>query len=221
MLVCHISDTHGFHHLLDIDTNVDLIIHTGDCSNSRNNSVNSNEVFTFLEWYSSLKIKNKIYIGGNHDFSIYNKLVSKKDFIDRGIIYLENEHANVCGLKVFGSPVTPSFNNWAWNVARHKTFNYWNMIESDTDIILCHGGCRYILDEAICFETGKPIHVGCKSLLNKVLEVKPKLFLHGHLHPNDNCFNYGHYFNGETIFSNASMLNHHTNGFNKPLYYTI
>lgn len=221
MKIAHISDSHGFHDHIDIDKDTDIVIFTGDCSNSRNLAVNSNEVLNFLNWYSRLEVANKIMISGNHDVSIYHKYISKKDITDLGITYLENEHVKLCGLKFFGSPVTPSFNNWAWNVARHKTSNYWDMIENDTDVILCHGPCRYILDNAIDFENGKVIHVGCKSLLNKVLEIGCPLFLHGHLHNNKNCFNYGTYFNGKTTFSNASMLNHNNKDFNEVIYHTF
>lgn len=221
MKLAHISDSHGFHNHIVLEDNIDIICHTGDIANNRNLAINSNEVINFIDWYSSLNIKYKLLICGNHDLSVYHKYITKKDFESNGIIYLENESITIEGYKIYGTPITPTFNDWAWNVARHKTIKYWNMIDDDSDIVLCHGPCRYLLDETICFETGKNIHVGCKSLLNRILDIQPTLFLHGHLHNNKNCYNYGSYFNGKTIFSNASTLNHHNEIMNKPLYYVI
>ena len=85
MKIWHISDTHGFHNQLVIPKGIDLVIHTGDCSNYKDPFPNENEVRKFIDWYEQVPIPNKIFIPGNHDTSIERGLVKASDFISRGI----------------------------------------------------------------------------------------------------------------------------------------
>ena len=69
MKICVTSDTHNLQQYIDIDTNVDTIIHCGDFTSSKKG--NKQDTIEFLNWYSSLYIKNKILIAGNHDSYLY------------------------------------------------------------------------------------------------------------------------------------------------------
>ena len=82
MRIWHISDTHTFHNLLTIPQGIDIVIHSGDCSNPRDPYTNEPEVRDFIHWFKSLPIQHKIYVAGNHDTSIEKKLITKKDFQD-------------------------------------------------------------------------------------------------------------------------------------------
>lgn len=124
MKILAISDTHGFHnefHKLDFN-GIDMIIHAGDISNSKSPSFNEGEVLNFLDWYSSLKVKHKILVAGNHDTSIEAKLVNPKEF--KNITYLYHESTTIEGINIFGSPYTPIFCNWAFNKDRSKLDAY-------------------------------------------------------------------------------------------------
>ena len=68
MKIWHISDTHTYHDLLQVPDDVDMVIHSGDCSNPRDPYANESEVRCFLTWFHSLNIKYKIYVAGNHEF---------------------------------------------------------------------------------------------------------------------------------------------------------
>ena len=59
MRILCLSDTHGYHERLPIDKTVDVIVHTGDFSNSygKNNIYETEE---FLSWFNSLNVKYKI-----------------------------------------------------------------------------------------------------------------------------------------------------------------
>ena len=70
MKIWHISDTHGYHDLLEIPEGIDMVIHSGDCSNPRDPYNNEPEVRGFIDWFSSLDIKYKVYVAGNHDTSL-------------------------------------------------------------------------------------------------------------------------------------------------------
>ena len=44
MKIWHISDTHTYHELLEIPKGIDMVIHSGDCSNPRDPYTNEPEV---------------------------------------------------------------------------------------------------------------------------------------------------------------------------------
>ena len=206
--IWHISDTHTFHELLTVPKNIDIVIHSGDCSNPRDPYNNEPEVRKFIEWFSKLPIKHKIYVAGNHDTSIEKGLVTKKDFVDAGIIYLENYYVNVAGLKIFGSPYTPQFGQWSFMKARHKLDRIWDKaIPDDVDIVIVHGPPRGVLDKSYN-RNGELEMCGDKSLLNRINEVKPVLVLFGHIHNCNDIINAGtfEFSTYDTVFSNGSVV---------------
>ena len=48
MKIIHVSDTHSYHGFLDISKDIDLIIHSGDASNSRCPYTNEQELRNFI-----------------------------------------------------------------------------------------------------------------------------------------------------------------------------
>ena len=208
MKIWHISDTHTFHELLEIPQGVDLVIFSGDCSNPRDPYNNEPEVRAFIDWYGNLPIKHKVFVAGNHDTSIEKGLVTKEDFSKNGIHYLENTSVEIEGLKIFGSPYTPMFGNWAFMKARHKLDRVWDSaIPDDSDIVVVHGPPKGILDLSFNRRGGIE-RCGDKSLLNRVKDVNPKLCLFGHIHNCEDIINQGtmKLSNLDTIFSNGSVM---------------
>ena len=209
MRIWHISDTHTFHNLLVIPADIDVVIFSGDCSNPRDPYTNEPEVRGFIDWYSSLKIPVKIFVAGNHDTSIEKRLVTKEDFTKHGIIYLENESITIDGIKIFGSPFTPTFGyGWSFNKDRNKLERIWRKaIDEDVDIVIVHGPPRGMLDSSYD-RAGLMEHCGDKSLMNRVMEVDPKLMLFGHIHNCKDIVNAGtRTIPGlDIIFSNGSVV---------------
>lgn len=206
--IWHISDTHSYHGLLDIPNGIDIVIHSGDCSNSRDPFNNESEVRKFIDWYRDIPIKNKVYVAGNHDTSIESKLVTKEDFQKAGITYLENEYTTILGIKIFGSPHTPRFGNWAFMKDRVKLERFWRKAMNEyCDIVVTHGPPKGALDKSYSRD-GIMEHCGDRSLLNRILEVKPKLSLFGHIHNCEDIINAGvlKFSVGETLFSNGSVV---------------
>ena len=208
MKIWHISDTHTYHDLLTIPNGIDLVIHSGDCSNPRDPYNNEPEVRDFIDWYKELPIKNKIYVAGNHDTSIEKRLVTKKDFEDNGIIYLENEYVTIEGIKIFGSPHTPQFCNWAFMKDRHKLDRFWKLaIHESCDIIVVHGPPKGCLDKS--YDRNNNMEsCGDKSLLNLVLDMQPAYMLFGHIHNCKDIINAGilKLSGYDTWFSNGSVV---------------
>jgi Icc-related predicted phosphoesterase len=208
MTILHISDTHTYHDLLKIPSGLDMIIHSGDCSNPRDPYNNEPEVRDFIDWYKEIPVKYKIYVAGNHDTSIEKGLVTKKDFEDAGIIYLENESVVIEGIKIFGSPHTPNFGNWAFMKERTKLERFWRLaIDEDVNIVVTHGPPKGILDKSYDQRNNMEA-CGDKSLLNRILEVHPTYSLFGHIHNTKDIVNAGIQKLSvcNTFFSNGSVV---------------
>lgn len=206
--ILHVSDTHTYHDLLKIPSGIDMIIHSGDCSNPRDPYNNEPEVRDFIDWYKELPVKYKIYVAGNHDTSIEKKLVLKQDFADAGIIYLEDDLVKVEDILIYGSPYTPNFGNWSFMKDRVKLERYWrNAIPDYVDIIVTHGPPKGILDKS--YDKNNYIEsCGDKSLLNRILEVQPAYCLFGHIHNCKDIINAGMQKLSicDTWFSNGSVV---------------
>lgn len=207
--IWHISDAHTFHNLLNlllVPEDVEMVIFSGDCSNPKNPFNNEPEVRAFIDWYSNLDIKYKIFVAGNHDTSIEKGLVEKSDFEKAGIIYLENDYVEIEGLKIWGSPNTPQFGQWAFMKARHKINRLWEHIPDDVDILIVHGPPKGILDHSYN-SNGVYERCGCSALAKHVLNrIKPKLMLFGHIHSTQDIINQGTMTIQNITFSNGSVV---------------
>ena len=206
--IWHIGDTHTYHNLLTIPEEIDLVIFSGDCSNPRDPYNNEPEVRGFLHWFKNLPIKHKVFVAGNHDSSIEKGLVTKDDFADNGIIYLENNHITIEGLKIWGSPHTPSFGNWCFMKQRAKLDKVWKQIPDDTDIVVVHTPPKGILD--LAYNRDHTLEFcGCSALKKRVLSLPNlKLVCFGHIHNNKDIINAGTMKLSiqDTIFSNGSVV---------------
>jgi Icc-related predicted phosphoesterase len=204
-----ISDTHGKHHQLKNLPKTDAIIHAGDVS-SRGKEF---EVEDFLLWFRELDYKYKIFIAGNHDFFFEQVSESRvNDLIPSDIIYLNDSEVVIEEIKIWGSPVSPFFYNWAFN--RHRGTDikkHWDKIPQTTDILITHGPAYKILDKT----TGSD-YAGCEDLLQSIAEIKPKVHISGHIHEG-----YGTYKNEHTIFINASVLNANYSLVNAPVVFEM
>jgi Icc-related predicted phosphoesterase len=206
--IWHIGDTHTYHGLLEIPKGIDIVIFSGDCSNPRDAYNNEPEVRNFLDWFKSLPIKHKIFVAGNHDSSIEKGLVSKDDFAISGVHYLENDHIEIEGLKIWGSPHTPTFGNWSFMKHRAKLDKVWKHIPEDTDIVVVHGPPKGILD--LSYNSDHTLEFcGCSALKKRILNLPNlKLVCFGHIHNNKDIINAGimKISKQETLFSNGSVL---------------
>ena len=211
MKIWHISDTHTKHKYLNSPKDCDIVIFSGDCSNPREPYINEMQVRDFITWFANLSIKYKIFVAGNHDTSIQAGYLTKDNFESVGITYLENSSIEIEGLKIWGSPYTPSFGiGWAYNKKREKLHDLWATIPDDTDIIITHGPPKGIMDLAYHKIDGKWLleYCGCGALLKRVFQIKPKLVCFGHIHDNEDNLNSGIRQLGTlpTIFSNGSVV---------------
>jgi Icc-related predicted phosphoesterase len=199
----------------------DLLIHSGDISSLGRKS----EVERFVKWFNDIdNYTNKVFIAGNHDMTfdreqlLRDKLAyfegkteydtecaeGKPDWLKEllgihlrpNVSYLENSDVTIDGIKIWGSPVTPSFGyGWAFNKDRgHDINEVWNTIPMDTDIVITHGPIY-----GYCDRTDRGgLNVGCEQLYHRLNEVQPRLHFSGHIHEAYGYRNtdWGYAFNG-------------------------
>ena len=204
--ITHISDTHNKHNQLNgLLPGGDLLIHSGDISSLGRKS----EVERFVKWFNDIdNYTNKVFIAGNHDMTFDREILlrdklahfegrteydtecaeGKPEWLNEllavelnpGVWYLENSDVIIDGLKIWGSPITPSFGyGWAFNKDRGYNINeVWNTIPMDTNIVITHGPIY-----GYCDRTSRGgLNVGCADLYHRLNEVKPQLHFSGHIH---------------------------------------
>jgi hypothetical protein len=184
-----ISDTHQLHDRITDIPEGDILVHCGDFTNRGTEKA----LTEFLDWFTALPHAYKVFIPGNHEEGLDKgpgrpkrlELINKYLKAHPNLTYLENSWEYVNGIKFYGSPVTPWFFNWAWNVDRGPAIAaVWEQIPDDVEVLITHGPPYGILDLVLARHAdGRDPHQGCQDLLNRVNDLKNlKLHLFGHLH---------------------------------------
>jgi Icc-related predicted phosphoesterase len=158
-----------------------ILVHAGDFTIAGNRKETENA----MRWLGrqAKKFDYVVCIPGNHDWFFYHAgaRVSRQFIQDysgaENIIYLVDEGTQLGQYYFWGSPWQPEFCNWAWNAKRGAEIKkYWDMIPTNTDILITHGPPKNILDWV-----GKD-RVGCEELAVAVTRLRPKLHIFGHIH---------------------------------------
>ncbi len=183
-----ISDTHGFHEHLVIPGG-DVLIHAGDFTLSGGLS----EVDSFDKFLGEQPHQHKLVVAGNHDFCFERQPLVAREHLTNAK-YLQDSGCEIGGYHFYGSPWQPFFMDMAFNLesdeARHEK---WEMIPSNTDILITHTPPRGILDL-----TSLGICVGCQEL-SKIIDTRNlRAHVFGHIHEA-----YGIELHGSTTYANA------------------
>ena len=225
MRILCLSDTHGYHEKFNIDETVDVIVHTRDFSNSKGKN-NIYETEEFLSWYNSLNIKHKILVAGNHD-TFFGKMVGeggRDEVVDYlkldypNIIYLQDSSITIDGVKFYGTPWCPIYNDWSFMISEDNQRKMFSKIPEDTNILLSHTPAYGILD----YSNG--VLCGSSSLLERINEIKNlgnlKYHIFGHIHMDEG--NSKEYVgNQEKYYVAVNSCNINYLGFNEPIIVEI
>uniref|UniRef100_A0A8B9KND5 Metallophosphoesterase domain containing 2b n=1 Tax=Astyanax mexicanus TaxID=7994 RepID=A0A8B9KND5_ASTMX len=178
--VC-VSDTHSRTDGIHMPYG-DVLLHTGDFTELGLPS----EVKKFNDWLGSLPYEYKVVIAGNHELTFDKDFMSelvKQDYyrfpsvsklqpedfdnvqsLLTNCIYLQDSEVMVKGFRIYGTPWTPWFNGWGFNLPRGQSLlDKWNQIPEDIDILMTHGpplGKFHHMDQSVC---------------GKVKNIKPRL----------------------------------------------
>jgi Icc-related predicted phosphoesterase len=206
MKIVAISDLHGKLIPLDKIPESDLLLIAGDIApwyhgwNLLDQAHWLRDIFS--DWLSKVSKKTNHIVGifGNHDW-VGEK--GKHLLPTLPWSYLETSSIVIDGLKIWGSPWTPFFCDWAFNYpadpmeAEKFAPDLYEKLPDGTDIVITHGPPIGILD--LCPDGHR---AGCWHLKKRIFEVKPKLHVFGHIHGAHGM---------ETIddiqFANVSVLN--------------
>jgi hypothetical protein len=92
---------------------------------------------------------------------------------------LEDEGVTLEGVKIWGSPVTPTFEDWSFTHGPAAISTYWDAISDDTDVLITHGPAYGVLDRVRTHGE----QFGCPRLRH-ALDTRLRLKLHvfGHVH---------------------------------------
>jgi Icc-related predicted phosphoesterase len=203
-----ISDTHCRHKSVSLPKG-DVLLHAGDISYKGSYS----EVADFLHWFAALPFAHKVFIAGNHDFYFERvKEAAIQKLIPEGVTYLNDSGIVINGIRIWGSPVTPWFYNWAFNRYRGAAISkHWALVPADTNLLVTHGPAFGVLDAVL---NGN--NTGDKDLLKTIEAIKPAVHLCGHIHEA-----YGQLKRGGTKFINASVLNEKYELVNPPVVFEL
>jgi len=204
-----ISDTHNGHNSVTIPL-CDILIHAGDESYRGRKE----EIEAFARWFDKQAAKHLVWIPGNHSLGVEAQWPGSKSWlsdISPRTHVLMNSDVTLEGVKIWGSPVTPWFHDWAWNEVRGQAIKkYWDMIPADTSIVVTHGPPHGILD-VVSPGTLREDHVGCEDLMAALLRIKPKVHIFGHIHEG-----YGRQQFMDTLYLNASIMDEYYDPVNLP-----
>ncbi|KAH0795635.1 metallophosphoesterase domain-containing protein 1 isoform X2 [Histomonas meleagridis] len=191
---------------------------------------NVDDVDSFRDWYLQQPFKYRVVIAGNHELTFDE--VNRDDIIQRylpyfkvpvetikshiyhdGIIYVEHDTIELMGLKIFCSPYTPFFYNWAFPLPDLEG-TVWKSIQPQTDIIVTHGPPIGILDTVSRELDGPVPREGDEFLKKKVFEIRPAIHIFGHIHES-----YGIQVHDSIVFANVSVMNRSYQVVNQPLVF--
>lgn len=214
MKITHISDTHNHLNFLTVP-DADVLIHSGDATNMGTEK----EFSKFVKDMAALPHKNKIFVSGNHDWICQrNRKLAETMLSDAGVIYLQDSEVIIDGIKFYGSPWTPAFCDWAFNLySKQETEDIFNLIPSDTDVLITHGPPAGILDTVEDIDNvGNFINVGSPELAATVSRIKPKAHLFGHIH-----FSAGNLIKDGVLYVNGAICDESNQLVNRPMVFEI
>ena len=201
MKILHLSDTHGFNdriHRLDCwihaiidEYKPDVLIHSGDFMR---HAMKYRDLVEFFDWIKWFDVKHKIIVPGNHD--MWCKNLEGNDYlrnvvVPRNIDLLINEELVISGVKFWGSPYTPAFENWGFQLYKEDGKDLWATIPDDVNVLVTHGPAHGVLDRidgnSLLSRTVGPgsrdPHLGCPFLRDRIKELNNlKAHCFGHIH---------------------------------------
>ncbi|XP_062917693.1 metallophosphoesterase MPPED2a isoform X1 [Mobula hypostoma] len=184
----------------------------------------------------TLPYEYKIVIAGNHELTFDKDFVAelvKQDYyrfpsvsklkpedfdnvqsLLTNCIYVQDSEVTVKGFQIYGTPWTPWFNGWGFNLPRGQSLlDKWNLIPEGIDVLMTHGpplGFRDWVPKELQ-------RVGCVELLNTVQRrVRPKLHVFGGIHEG-----YGIMTDGYTTYINASTCTVSFQPINPPIIFDL
>ena len=171
MKIAAFSDCHWLYKQIKEFPKADILIFAGDWCGSGESLY---ETYKFTNWFRELPYEYKVAIPWNHDiFCENNESYCKVLFKEAGATLLVDEMIELKGLKIYGTPWCPEFNNWAYMKEEKDLKLIFKQIPENLDILITHTPPKTICD---------PNGYGSEVLFKKIKKIKPKIHIFGHAH---------------------------------------
>lgn len=179
MRIVAVADTHLFHEELSVPPG-DLFVHAGDMC--RGGTLE--ELGRAAAWIRSLPHRWKIVIAGNHDWCFATRGDEARALLGPDVIYLQDSLVELDGVRIWGSPWQPEYNDWAFNLPRGAALREkWALIPDGVDLLVTHGPPLGYGDGSGANDSyGGGHRQGCEDLIQAVRRVRPCAHLFGHIH---------------------------------------
>lgn len=182
MRIVAVADTHTFQADLGAIPDGDVFLHAGDMCRAGS----LEELEGVAAWIRALPHPHKVIVAGNHDGCFQEQHDAAVEMLGDAV-YLQDAGAPIAGLRFWGSPWQPAYNDWAFNLPRGAALaERWAQIPEDTDVLITHGPPRGYGDRGPV-----PGRQGCDDLTERVAVVQPRLHLFGHIHQDGGLWNAG------------------------------
>lgn len=182
MRIACISDTHNCLDRIDI-LQCDVLIHAGDITNGGR----PEELDRFNEALKQIKDKigcKVVAIAGNHDWLFQTDPEKARGLISNVDYYLQDSGCTIQGLHFWGSPWTPFFCDWAFQLRGFRDqMERFSLIPVGVNVLVTHGPPKGIRDKTQHGES-----CGSEALRVMVERRSPKLHVFGHIHPGAGYF---------------------------------
>ena len=189
MRIVAVADTHLFTSDLVVPEG-DVFLHAGDLCRGGD----LDELREAAAWIAALPHRHKIIVAGNHDWCFVHDPAAARALLGE-MHYLEDAELVLDGIRFYGSPWQPEFNDWAFNLPRGEAIAaVWRKIPAGLDVLITHGPPEGLGDRS-------PVggRAGCADLRRRIAEVLPRLHLFGHIHQDG-----GVWHEGATVFANVT-----------------
>jgi predicted phosphohydrolase len=191
MRIVAVADTHTFESDLGEVPDGDVFVHAGDMVRAGT----LDELEGVAAWISGLPHRYKVIVAGNHDWCFDRERAAAIALFAGGITYLQDQEALIDGVRFWGSPWQPEFNDWAFNLPRGAALaDKWALIPDNVDVLITHGPPAGFGDSS-----GVNGRQGCEDLTRAVRRSKPSLHMFGHIHEDG-----GVWRDGDTLFANVT-----------------
>lgn len=167
--------------LKEMFKDIELIVSCGDVSNR------------YLDYLFTILNKELVYVNGNHVYARDHDISFCKN-IDSG------ENCTVKGIKIVGFDGSPKYSMGPHQYSEKDVFfmvmkSYVKTMFKTVDLVISHSPIEGIN------EGSDPIHKGFKSYRKAIDLLKPKYWLHGHIHLKN------HHEVQEAQFENTKIIN--------------
>lgn len=183
-----ISDTHNNYPALPEG---DILVHCGDLTAQGS----LEELSRAAAWLGAQPHQYKYVVPGNHDREFREGL-----FQAVGVTPLIDREETILGLRIWGSPWTPKFQQWGWMKSEEELEEPFSLIPKGLDVLITHGPPKGILDQNYDYS-----HTGSTTLKRHVLRAQPRVHLFGHIHE-DGGKSEKHPLSFDTTFYNVAWV---------------